>query len=257
MTCEETHSYISAYLDSELSATTLHAISLHLESCESCRARFAAESEIEAALKEQLSSLQPDEEGLFDKAWTGACVELRTRRIQEVVGVAAPIAAILILAVLLPWTHELDLAAEVAAHHADYLGNKTELTLLTTDAEEVEQFFGGRFPFPVRLEMEDDKSTLIHGARFCFLNSAPAAMVALRIDQTPVTLFAFESQDLRKFPETGERLREGNIHCFVGEYAFFARKQGKVAMALVGEVAPERLEGVGTKIFAELHARSY
>ncbi len=250
MTCQETRSYISAYLDSELSSTTLHAISQHLEGCESCRDRFAAESEIEAALKERLSSLHPEEEALFDKAWTGAAQQLRTRRIQEVVGVAAPIAAILILGILLPWTHELDLAAEVAAHHARYLGNETELTLFTTDAGEVVQFFDSRFPFPINLNVSEESSTVIDGARLCFLKSAPTAMVALRVDQIPVTFFAFESQDLRKFPETGKRLREGNVHCSVGEYEFFARKQGNVALALVGEIAPEQLERVGTKIFA-------
>ncbi len=239
MTCAEIRRLLGLHLDSELSAETASALARHLEACPSCADRIRAEERLEARIRGALRRPEPEDR----EAWRRAVESIpRRRRLWPWIAAAA-ISAFALIAFLATRHRELDLADEMAKHHAKYVEGRAPLGVESPDPAESARYFREKLPFESAPGPLPENTRMV-GARMCYLKGAPAAFYVLHRDRSAVLVAVFAAADLSRFPRIEARLAHGLVHCRVEGKSFVAARDASRVVTAVGDVAPAELEAI-------------
>lgn len=234
---------LQAALDGRLEPRQLAALELHLGACAECRATRDALSWVRASLR---ATSGPELPGDLDSVVRRALATApsgsgRPRR--AFIGLAAAAALTAAASLLLYRSRRRDLADLLAADYAAYRDGRLTLTLLTGDAQELEQRFrAAGLGFPARVLDLAMMQQALAGGRAHDLGGRPSALFAYRDPQgRPLVCQMFQGtpEELGK-PQS--RHEQNGIPFFVhrrGPVTVVAWPEAGVLCALAAEGAPE------------------
>jgi len=249
MKCQQTRIYLSPYLDSELDPTTTYEVSRHLETCSACADLFAAEEELERAIRARLRRArgdEEDEEEVIERALSRAFA-LRTR----LSGWRAVFAAASLLLVLGLFAYRLtsimgdpvpELVAMAAEDHRRYLVGDVSPELLTKDPADLTSFLDaklagdtGSFPTGDGWEVE--------GARLCSFHDIPVGFVTLRYHGIPVSVVDLPEENAAQALDLGLLAPDDRCFELSGGRGILRRTSSGFRVAF-GDVEMAKLEEV-------------
>lgn len=250
MKCHEFKTYLSPYLDSELSRDALHQIGAHLEECEGCRSRFEAERDLERLMKQTLLAPETGDEKIWERAFSRA-LTVKERKVDGRKKVILSLAALLLLATSLFFFlnslphRELDLAEAVSQYYHRYLSG--EISIALSESEKMLKRYG--LDKKILQSLEKKYSPL--GTRLCYLRKVPCTVVALHKAGTPALVFIFDKEGLQFFPDVKKKLaKKRTVHCKVGKLSFCTVVEGDLVYAVIAETGPEELDQILAGFFS-------
>jgi anti-sigma factor RsiW len=214
MTCQETHEYLYAFLDSELDAPLSIEFQRHLERCPDC----AQQAEIERAIRRQLGATLEsqvvwplaDERSLrhtIDQV-TGQRRSLRlfSRRGYLLSGVAAAVIIVVGIWSALPGGH----TSQPGSAFADLLVKDFEhfqqkgrpLEIASADRGVVSDWLRDKTALALVLPTIDVAHGKLLGGRKCSLEGRPAAFALYEIKGVPVSLVVVSRDAARIVPDS-------------------------------------------------------
>ena len=200
MVCDAWTEKLDAYLDGELPAAEVRALSEHLRSCGACAAESLSRVQQKRAVQAAGQRLTPDpafrsriqrsiagrKSGGWNRFWFPALAGV----------------AVLLIAALLPITvnrgggREQQLLSELADLHVATLASANPVDVVSTDRHTVKPWFAGKIPFTFNLpELQDSPFTLV-GGKVSYLNQSPGAELMFRVRQHQISVFIFREQAL-------------------------------------------------------------
>jgi hypothetical protein len=222
-------------------------IEQHLECCSECARVFEAEKKLDARI---FSVLRQGEKtfGLWE------ATEQRIRPVKGLLRLKTfwPLAAAASLVLLAGGTalvvnaDRIDLAMAVEQCHEDYVRKVHGVEFTGAVPEEITKKFGDRLDtaaFSYR-PMSGEFST--HGARFCRVETVPAAVILGDYQNVPVSLIVLKSSELERFPKLKKRFLSGHsVVCSrTGRYQFAARVVDGHVVCIVGDAPRPALEAL-------------
>ncbi|MBI3872708.1 MAG: zf-HC2 domain-containing protein [candidate division Zixibacteria bacterium] len=252
MDCRKVRSYLSLYLDSELSPETTFDISQHLEECEDCRVAAEREGKLEALLKARLLDEESGDAERWRSALESGGPKARRRNFSSHWLYPAIAAGLLLVAVttLYAWRRgrhqELDLAAAVASAHEEFLGRPNHAYSISGTGDSVVSYFQRALSPGFRLNAGEWSECAHLGGNVCMVQGVRTAHLVCESDAEPVSVFWLSVSDLSSFPGAAARLKsEGTyIHCSVKPYEFCAQEAGGGLIVGVGRGSEEQLRAL-------------
>jgi anti-sigma factor RsiW len=250
MNCEEVCQHWDLYHDSEGDAELHFQINEHLDQCAACAELFAKQSRLESLIAERLSAAPPDE-ALWGRvlAQSGVARPVRARR-WVVFSSLAACAAVLLVALLAPWSwfagDASSAAASLSALTADWhqwlVGGAAEIPFKSESDLAVEDYLRQEVGFPVRCPPRKDAGFAVHGAGTCLLADEPAAYLVGQVEHSPVSIFILSRESLAAFPHQQAALQSEKVHrCREGQYDMALSVIDRNLVLVIGQVEPERL----------------
>jgi len=246
MKCQQARIYLSPYLDSELDPTTTYEVSRHLETCSACADLFAAEEELERAIRARLRRPRGDEEEVIERALSRAFA-LRTR-LSSWRGVFAAASLLLVLGLFAYRLTSItgdpvpELVAMAAEDHRRYLVGDVSPELLTKDPADLTSFFDGKLAgdtgsFPTGDGWE------VEGARLCSFHDIPVGFVTLRYHGIPVSVVDLPEEDAAQALDLGLLAPDDRCFELSGGRGILRRTSSGFRVAF-GDVEMAKLEEV-------------
>ena len=249
MKCNDVRRFLSAYLDSELDATTHFQIQTHLAECEACGARIEQEKRLEESLVKSVRSVSTkDDSAIWDRALAGvrqaapqgaAERRLGTRRAVLAVAASLVLTAGAYFAYGL-WTNErreLDIAETAAENHVAYIKNRLQAKVDIDSHVQLVSYFRDRFDCSLAKESMDEDVRLV-GARNCRMGGVASAYIMYEFRHTPISMFVIHRESLPAFPGAVAALSTGAtyVHCSVEGYNFSMTHDKDRVLCTVGAV---------------------
>ncbi len=219
MSCEGFRSFVTAYVDGELTGEERAAFEAHVGECEACARSLADERGVVAAVG---GSLPLYEVPPAFRSSVGELVARPTRRPRGLwPAVAAALAAALVGMVLwLPRpANEMPRAASAFASltadtHLRYSRGQLPLEVASDSPETVSQWFEGRVSFHLELPEYpvgpgEEKFYRLEGGRLVSFRDDYAAYVAYRMEGEPISLLVTSASRVR--PEGASTVASGNL----------------------------------------------
>lgn len=231
MDCTETRSRLHPYLDREVDLESALAIERHLGSCGDCRAIFARQSALQAAVREQAR---------YYSAPPGLAARIRGRLAQPSAPARSawrwpqlrqwlPLGAAVAATALVSWTAAVQyaslpaderLADEVVASHARSTLTGHGVDVASSDQHTVKPWLSSKLDFsPSAVDLANAGFPLL-GGRLDYLDERPVAALVYRYRQHVIDLFVWPEAKargdapLRTFSSKGYnvlRWREGGM----------------------------------------------
>jgi anti-sigma factor RsiW len=247
MRCHEVRRFIGPYLDSELDARTSLEIEQHLENCSECARVFEAEKKLDARM---FSVLRQGEKtfGLWEAAEKRVAPVKRLLRFKAFWPLAAAASLVLLAGgvVLAVKTHTIDLAIAVEECHDEYVRKLHGVQFTGAVPEEIKKQFGGRLDTAAFSFRPLSGGFSARGARFCRVQTVPAAVILGDYENLPVSLIVLKSSELEHFPKLKKRFVSGHsVVCSrAGRYQFAARVVDGHVVCIVGDAPRPELEAL-------------
>lgn len=254
MTCAEARQHWHLYHDSE-GDVALHAeVAAHLADCPTCAEWFHLQSQLERQIAAHLATDRADP-GLWARVLASAGAgPLPTRSGGRPGGRGALAVATFVASVgLLVWWFspnrrdavDTGLARATAGLHERVQSGREPFEFASTSDREVEEYFKGRVPFPVRCPPRADAGFFVRGAGVTDIDGQPAAYLRGRVGGTAVSVLVLPRAALDAFPAQRAALRQyGIVHAPAGAYATVLREFDQNAVVVVGAADPAALARV-------------
>lgn len=247
MRCHEVRRFIGPYLDSELDAKTSLEIEQHLESCGECARVFEAEEKLDARI---FTALRRGEKtlGLWETAEKRIRPVKRLLRLKAFWPMAAAASLMLLAggAMLVANAERIDLAIAVEECHEDYVRKVHGVEFTGAVPEEITKKLGDRLDTAAFSYRPISGEFSTHGARFCSVETVPAAVILGDYQNVPVSLIVLKLSELEHFPKLKRRFLSGHsVVCSrAGRYQFAARVVDGHVVCIVGDAPRPQLEAL-------------
>ncbi len=218
MSCDDVRKFIQAYLDGELDEHEWAALSLHLESCASCRREARTEERLRRAVRRSLP-LEPAPASLRQRVGTALDAADAERREEDAGRLRrwtlrlVPAAAVIALGLGFLWSRlqgprpasglKTSLAS-LAEQSIEWHRLSPPMDVTATNPEAVQRYFSDKVPFAVRPPVfpAGQRARLV-GARLANLREHRAVFVTYQVGGGRVSVFIFDSNAL---PVAGGRV---------------------------------------------------
>jgi hypothetical protein len=249
MHCHDARRHWNLYHDSEGDPELHFRLGEHLAMCPECRLWFQQQSRLESSLARRLGP-RPATPHLWSAVLAGCGLAPRGASGRRWRLAAAAVGAALLLAAM-AWiaywvtVPSADLARLSAARHERLVAGREHPQFVSRSDLEVEDYLRQRVSFPVRCPPRKDAGFAVQGAGVCHLADEPAAYLAGRVDEAPVSIFVLPRSSLAAFPPQQRALGTQRIHrCQQGPYAMVLGVVDRNAVLVIGQTDPARLERV-------------
>ncbi len=250
MTCNEARQHWHLYHDSEGDVRLHLEIEDHLAGCPACGEWFHLQNRFEQLVSEKLAE-PPADPALWAGVLAGAGLKRpKAGRTQFWLPRMAAAAAV-VLVVLGGLSHfrrpppAADLAAVSASWHDRLQSGDEPVQFVSASDHEVDAYFKGRVPFPVRCPPRKDAGFVARGAGVSEIEGRPAAYLSGTVGDVPVSILVLPRDSLPSFPAQRDALRQrGVVHAAAGPYAMVLREFDRNAIVVVGRADPPALERV-------------
>jgi anti-sigma factor RsiW len=194
--CDAARRLLAPYLDGELVNGEAASVEAHLTQCDDCRALFASEAEVAAAIAGGVPRHRAPA-SLGERVGRMVEVRSRLRRWPVVAAAAAAVLAIAALAWRLVPSGTSEprprLVAVAVDSHLRYADGRLPLEVRSDRPDEVSRWFEGRVPFHVTIpdypvSPGEQKFYTLEGARLVTVGGEYAAYLAYRMDGRPISL---------------------------------------------------------------------
>ena len=214
MLCEQNPTALAAYLDGELGSDEAVAMQQHIAACPRCAAEIAEMISLRRSLHTARGRHTPSAD--FRRriqqqlAVSKAPVPKSKPGILRFLPYAIPLAAMLLLvAVLLQYSHRTDVFSEIADLHVNALASANPFDVVSTDRHTVKPWFQGKIPFSFNVPEFNGTSFQLLGGKLVYLHQQPAAQLIVALRQHKISVLIF--QDANSFPIAAET---GNHNAF-------------------------------------------
>ena len=255
MKCQDVRRFISAYLDSELDATTHFQIQTHLAECEACGARVEEEKRLEESLVKSVRSVSTkDDSAIWDRAlagarqaasWGAAGRWLGTRRAVLAVAASLVVTAGAYFAYGRCTNEQrgLDIAETAAVNHAAYIENRLQAKVDIDSHVQLVNYFKDRFDCSL-VQESMDKEVRIVGARNCHMGGVSSAYIMYDFRHIPISMFVIHRESLPAFPDAVLALSTSApyVHYSVDGYNFSMTRDKDRVLCTVGAVDTDVLD---------------
>jgi mycothiol system anti-sigma-R factor len=187
MNCGEVRARLEAYVDGELTVGETTAIDAHLNACESCEWLARREREFRSTLRRQPREAAPPE--LRARIVRNIRREVHLRTARWTLVPAAAVAAVIVLAVLLPWSHQAPLVVDLVGKHIAYSQVDRPAELTTSDPGEVAAWFVARAGMRVTVPDYSPAGIRLVGARLADAHERKAAYLLYEKGRTLLSIF--------------------------------------------------------------------
>jgi anti-sigma factor (TIGR02949 family) len=188
MNCAEVRAKLEAYVDGELPVGETTAIDAHCGACELCEWLARREREFRRTLRRQPREAAPPE--LRDRIVRDIRRESRMRTARWTLVPAAAVAAVIVLAVLLPWSRQAPpLVVDLVDKHIAYSQVDRPAELTTSDPREVATWFVTRAGMRVTVPDYSPAGIRLVGARLADAHERKAAYLLYEKGRTLLSVF--------------------------------------------------------------------
>jgi anti-sigma factor RsiW len=252
MNCAEARRHWMLYLDSEGDPALHLRVADHLGRCPACAGWFAAQRQIEGAVRDRLAAGDSDPAlwgRVLDRAGLLGRPRFRPRRL-FVVGVLAAAAVLLVVLLGRPWgapaptPEEVpELARDAAELHRRWLSGEVRPDFASTSELDVDRYFKANAPFKVHCPPRSDVNFAVQGAGVRSLGDRHlAGLIVGRVGDTPVSILVLDRRSLSAFPRDEARLAAGRHCCREGGYQTVSALLADNVVIAVGDARPETLD---------------
>ena len=188
MNCAEVRARLEAYVDGELPVGETTAIDAHCGACESCEWLARREREFRRTLRRQPREAAPPE--LRARIVRDIRRESRMRTARWTLGPATAAAALIVLAVLLPWSRQAPpLVVDLVDKHIAYSQVDRPAELTTSDPREVATWFVTRAGMRVTVPDYSPAGIRLVGARLADAHERKVAYLLYEKGRTLLSVF--------------------------------------------------------------------
>jgi anti-sigma factor RsiW len=198
VTCNECQNLIEAYLDGELDLVRNLEIETHLKSCPSCLAIYQNQQSLRTAFSSGALYFNTPP-ALGRHVQKSLHKANRPQPIRVVIGVAAALAAVLVITIgyfTLFQSSSIDdtLAKEVVANHVRSLMVSHLTDVTSSDQHTVKPWFNNKLDFSPPVEDLADKGFPLLGGRLDYLNNRIVAALVYQKRQHLINMFLWPTQ---------------------------------------------------------------
>ena len=188
MSCADVRARLEAYVDGELTVGETTAIDAHVSGCEPCEWLAQREREFRRTLGRQPREAASPE--LRARIIGGIRRETRLRTVRLTVVPAGAVAAMIVLALLLPWSRQTPpLVADLVDKHIAYSQIDRPAELTTSDRHEVAAWFITRAGMRVTVPDYSPAGIRLVGARLADAHERKAAYLLYEKGRTLLSVF--------------------------------------------------------------------
>jgi mycothiol system anti-sigma-R factor len=189
MTCTDIAARLHAYVDGELTVGEIAAVDAHCLECRRCAELMGAEREFRALLRRQPREAAPAD--LRTRIMGRIQREARTTQARRwLTPVAALAAAVVIVAILLPWSRPTTpLVADLVDKHIAYAQIERPAELASSDRTEVAEWFMARAGMRVTVPDFSPSGIRLVGSRLADAHERKAAYLLYEKGRTLLSVF--------------------------------------------------------------------
>ncbi len=203
MNCKDVRRYVHAFIDEELAPQKVLELEEHVEACPSCANHVAFEQWFKGEIRDTVGSVSAPVElsGLVRESLAQADRSDRIRSLLPRVGVAAALAAGVLLALFLPgWLTPAETPPVVHRPVIDYVAERHARSLppevAGPDERQVSMWFRDKVDFAVTPPRFRDEPVQLVGGRISHVGDQQAAHLFYTHNGHPVTVVVFPGTDM-------------------------------------------------------------
>lgn len=248
MSWEKIKRLISPYLDSELDVATTAEIEEYLDEHPNAREYFENEYKFEQSLKQTIVAEDQMVDAMFNRALSKA-VAKPTPFAFALKPVFVSIIAVVFLfsGVFGAYWWKSDLAFAAIYSHGCYLRNERPLDIKSSNPQEIEAHFKGKFLFSVTVPDLDPQKYKLLGARSCDVGGSSVVYLVYEVQGSIVSVFLMDNASAGEFRQMDQdTFKQKNfVQKRLGiKNTVLCRQTGESLLTVVGDVSDEVLEEI-------------
>src|SRR5438045_6414957 len=241
MPCDQWTEKISAYIDSEISASEMDLLDRHIQSCSRCAAEAFAQLKIRQVVSNAGKRYSPSRE-FKQKVLRETFAKARPRVYWKWLPTLAT-AAVLIAVLIGMEYRQASLEsnqrlAEIADLHITTLASSTPVDIVSTDRHTVKPWFQGRIPFTFNLPELANTQFVLLGGRVTYLNQQPGAHLLYEIRKHRISVYIFQDH-----PESNRGFSQDKV-LRERSFQFESWSQGGLRYYVIGDVNASDLDSL-------------